>query len=143
MTVCFQPDQRSAGMPYRRIPSHFEPCAKMISVKNIPSNEKGGRAPGAPPLGSAHEDDRFQSIGWDTSVYMAAQLGPWGWTVWNLGLKCLLDTLVLVQKCPYTSDPSEQCRSVSVPICPGSEVFGYRLALSKSTFWSAQGPQKL
>jgi len=26
----------------------------MISVKNIPSNEKGGRAPGAPPLGSAH-----------------------------------------------------------------------------------------
>jgi len=33
----------------RNIPSHFEPCAKMISVKNIPSNEKGGRAPGAPP----------------------------------------------------------------------------------------------
>jgi len=27
----------------------------MISVKNIPSNEKGGRAPGAPPLGSAHD----------------------------------------------------------------------------------------
>jgi len=28
----------------------------LISVKNIPSNEKGGRAPGAPPLGSAHDN---------------------------------------------------------------------------------------
>ena len=39
-----------------------------------------------------------------------------------LGLKCLL---VLVPKCPDTSDPLEHWQSVSVPICPGSEVSGY------------------
>ena len=34
----------------------------MISVKNIPSNEKGGRAPGAPPLGSAHAVERVMTF---------------------------------------------------------------------------------
>ena len=61
------------------------------------------------------------------------QFGPYGetvqnvgWTVRYLGLKCLLETSILVAKCPDTSDPPEQCRSVSVPICLRSEVSGYR-----------------
>ena len=37
---------------------------------------------------------------------------------------CVMDTSVLVPKCPDTSDPSEQCRSVSVSNCLGSEVSG-------------------
>ena len=36
----------------------------MISVKNIPSNEKGGRAPGAPPLDPrmVHKDRNAQEV---------------------------------------------------------------------------------
>ena len=58
---------------------------------------------------------------------MAGLFGPWGWTVRYLGLtlKCLSDTSVLAPKCPDTSDPPEQCQSVSVPICLRSEVSGY------------------
>jgi len=52
---------------------------------------------------------------------------PWGWTLRYLGPKCLLDTSVLVPRYPDTSDPSEQCRSVSVPKCFGSEVSSYQL----------------
>jgi len=48
-----------------------------------------------------------------------------GCQVRYLGPKCLLDRSVLVPKCSDTSNPPEQCRSASVPICPGSEVFGY------------------
>ena len=59
--------------------------------------------------------------------------GPYGGTVRTMGL----DTPVLKSEvssghfgtgaeCPDTSDPPGQCRSVSVPICPGSEVSGYR-----------------
>jgi len=36
------------------------------------------------------------------------------WTVRRLGPNCLLNTSVLVPRCPDTSDPSKQCRSVSV-----------------------------
>jgi len=46
------------------------------------------------------------------------QFGSWGWTVQHLGPNCLLDTSVLVPKCLDTSDPSEQCWSVSGPKCP-------------------------
>ena len=69
---------------------------------------------------------------------MAEKFGPWGWTARYLGPKCLLDTSVLVPKCPDTSDPPEKCRSVSVPICPGSEVSGYQL-FSSSTCSSQIG----
>jgi len=49
---------------------------------------------------------------------MAGQFRPWGWTVRYISAKCLLDTSVLVPKCPDTSDPPEQCRSVPGPKCP-------------------------
>jgi len=53
--------------------------------------------------------ETLQTIGWDISDHMAGQFGPWGWTIRHLGLKCLLETLVLVPKCQGTLDPSERC----------------------------------
>jgi len=40
-----------------------------------------------------------------------------------------------VPKCPDTSDPPEQCRSVSVPNCLGSEVSGYPLICTNLHLW--------
>ena len=79
-------------------------------------------------------------LGRDTSDHRVRHFGPYDgtvrttgpWTVRYLGSKCLLDTSVLAPKCLDTSDPSEQCRSVSVPICPGSEVSNYLQSLSHS-----------
>jgi len=78
-------------------------------------------------LHTANLGETLWTIGWDTPVHMAGQFGPWGRTVRYLGPspKCLLDTSVLVPKCPDTSDPAEQCRSVSVPNCVGSKVSRY------------------
>jgi len=64
-------------------------------------------------------------------------------TTWQdssaLSPNCLLDTSVLVPKCPDTLDPSKQCRSVSDCRTCGSEVSGYRLVsyqwLSWTFFW--------
>jgi len=75
------------------------------------------------PTYTADLGETLRTIGWDTSVHMAGQFGPWGSTVRYLG-ECLLDTSDLIPNCPDTSDPPEQCRSVSVPICLGSEVSG-------------------
>jgi len=33
VAVCFQADQRSAGMPYRPVPSHFEPWPQVIPLQ--------------------------------------------------------------------------------------------------------------
>ena len=41
--------------------------------------------------------------------------------------ECLLDTSVLVSKCPVISDPSERCHRVSMPNCLEPEVSGHRL----------------
>ena len=57
--------------------------------------------------------ETFRTMGLDSSI-----LKPEGQN------HCLMDTLVLVSKCPDTSDPSEQCRSVSVSNCLGSDVSG-------------------
>jgi len=61
------------------------------------------------PTYSADLGDTLRTIGWDTSVHMAGLFRPWGLTVWYLGPKCLLDTLVLVPKCRDTLDLPEQC----------------------------------
>jgi len=52
---------------------------------------------------------------------MAGQFGQFGRTVRYLGPKCLLDTSVLVPKCPDTSDLHEQCRS-TVPKCLSADL---------------------
>jgi len=48
---------------------------------------------------------------------MARQFGPWGKTLRHLGPNCPLDTSALVPKCPGSSDPPNQCRSVLRPKC--------------------------
>jgi len=51
VAVCFQADQRSAGMPYRPIPSHFEPCSPFILVLCISRSSRN--SDGVTPCGSA------------------------------------------------------------------------------------------
>jgi len=46
VAVCFQADQRSAGMAYRLIPSHFEPCPKTPVFKGPTSKEREGKGGG-------------------------------------------------------------------------------------------------
>jgi len=70
--------------------------------------------------------ETLRTIGWDISDHMTRQFRPWSWTVRHIGPDCLLDTLVLLLKCPDTLDPPKQCYSVSVPIwfssgCPVSK----------------------
>ena len=52
--------------------------------------------------------EKLRTIGWDIFDHTTGQFEPSGRTVRYLCPKCLLDTSVLMLKCPDTSDPSER-----------------------------------
>jgi len=56
-------------------------------------------------------------------------------TVWNLGPNCLLDSSASVLKCPDSSDPLNQRRSVSVLVCLWSDVSGHPSASLQTQYW--------